>query len=135
MEVPSFLDTLKQINPDASLELSNSKQEVYIVVIQENIEDLKATDSTYNLESYFQFMSQSFAPAVFEKPLTTTINKSPAMVVSAIDEENERPVVYTVALVAGEKTFYQIITWTSATKKDLYGDLLDEIVYSFEELH
>lgn len=146
LRVPSHLKESTQLHEDAIVQLQNPIKEFYTIVIQESQEDFHnaviegGLQEQYglNLAGYSSVVGDKFADNVDE-----VISKSEYMPLmidgdSATYFESEADVsgikiYYHYGFIKGDSLYYQVMSWTLASKKDkAHGDMV-EILSSFKE--
>lgn len=124
----------KTLNDDAVIQASSRLSELYVVVIPNDKADF-TTDM--NLDSLTQLlrknMSESVAQSESGSPVSTYISGYPArqFEMSGAIEGIKAKYLYTV--VETPSTYYQIITWTLASRFDTNKPKLLEVTESFKE--
>ncbi len=152
ISLPSFLINAKtilekdELNENTSLQYMNTLKELYVLIIEDSKSDFQQTLVENNLNDKYTNDFKGYTDFVFDyyKKQTkishkfaisdTLINNKPAKLISISGEINEVNVFYTIGLVEGKKTYYQIITWTLAGFENKYKDRMKKIIYSFKEL-
>ena len=104
-----------------------------------HIKNKKAFVKSFGLKDYFSICKKGWAEAKMMRPTDkqiteTTINKYPAVVVETTETVNGIGVFYVVAIVETKKTYYQVFTWTLASKKEKNYQQMKDIINSLKEL-
>lgn len=147
MTIPGHMYSTKTLNDDASLQYQNPRREIYIMVIEDNPDEINnaiinrsweercspgfdgfCTLATAAEEDNFLIADDS------DKLQDDTINGHRARTFENIRQLNGVEVFYKIALIEGESTFYQIIAWTLPDKEKDHGEIMQEMINSFAEL-
>ena len=156
MTLPNSLTSQNNLYEEASLQYGNGKSELFVAVIDEDRKELnevlyqvlkdslhiknkKAFVKSFGLKDYFSICKKGWAEAKMMRPTDkqiteTTINKYPAVVVETTETVNGIGVFYVVAIVETKKTYYQVFTWTLASKKEKNYQQMKDIINSLKEL-
>jgi len=137
------------LNPDASLQLANTQQEVYLVIIDEP--KAAVIDSFKDLEVYSEELSvvgnylnvqmHSFVDGMKlvdqSNPLDLKINGMPAQQVelTAIPPGMDLSIYYNITFVEGKDNLYMFLQWTLNPQRDSYEDIFRTTADSFKELY
>jgi len=139
LEVPNYLKADFDLNNDASMQLSNSQKEIYLIVIEDLKDDLN--NPNQSLEFYQNFVIQQLTSPGFldnvkvNPPAFKRINGLKAMETSITgDFDSEFRVWYRVVAYESKTHFYQLIIWTLENQKALYAEDFKHIVSTFREL-
>jgi len=145
--VPGYMRSRNSLNEDASLVYINAMKEVYVMVIDENresidrfIEDNDWEDEyTTDFDGYCQLVCRQdgeyfLTPDDYKKLQDGTINGLKARFFENTRMINNIKAYYTLALIEGEDTYYQVIAWTLPDRINKYKDTLENMIRSFEEL-
>ena len=133
--VPGNWRVLPELNTEGAIQAGNMIGELYIVVIRENKADFgkKGTlDFFTNLAR--ENFKQTAAEAVLSEPLALTINGHQARQFETSGEVQNIKAKYLYATVETDKNYYQIITWTLASRYEENKAQLSEVINSFKEI-
>ena len=144
VEVPDFLTKGDKLHPDASLQYQNLTEELYIIVIDELKSDVTAAAEqgalgesfTNDLKGYAELTSGGFSGEGFTKSAMrdTIINSLPAKTMTAKGKVDNNDVFYSVAWIEGKKAFFQVMTWTLASKEEKHKERMNKMIASLKEL-
>lgn len=147
MDIPGDLISTSQLNDDASLQYFNAFKELYVMVIEDTPDEVYAAITELELEGEYPFNFEGFcmlacsgeedvfaAVSDRQKLKNTTINGLNACTFDNTRTINDVDVYYKMALVQGDETFYQIITWTLPQRSKKYDTVMDDMINSFAEL-
>ena len=146
LEIPSSMSENNDLNEDASLGYQNLFQELYIIVIDENKNEYydvikeNGLDEKYtlNLEGYSNLilknMTSTMKNPVISDPDLTKINGMDARTVSISGTVDGLDIYWVMSFIEGRKQFYQIMSWTLASKKESHKAKLEKMVRSLKEL-
>lgn len=146
MVLPAFLKATEELNDDASLQYANTSKEVYMMVIDEDKEELNMAllesgnmDSTsMNLEGFSKVILNAYKENVKilkESELEDLqINglKAKKIIIESANDNTDVFVEY--AFIEGKKDYYQVFVWTLLSQKDKYRKQIEDAIASFREL-
>ncbi|WP_338760770.1 hypothetical protein WAF17_14215 [Bernardetia sp. ABR2-2B] len=146
LDLPTYLQPANDLNDDATLQYQNLIKEFYVVVIEDSKEDynqmLEMSDTTGTNSNKFESFSKLFSDS-YEQNLNLTIDKNPtdfkigslsAKTFSMTGTLEESEIYYHFTLIDGKDTYYQVLQWTLAGRKESYKGEMDKIIKSFKEL-
>jgi len=144
--IPSFLTEVHNLNEDASLQYQHAWKEFYVIVIDEHKDEFnkvlvenQLTECYSNdligysdlcLDIFKQGISISSKSDLIDK----RINNLPARLITIKGKVEDINAFYSVAYIKGQERYYQIITWTLASKEMLYKEQMQKLINSFKEL-
>ncbi len=146
LELPSYLQKGTDLHDDASLQYQNLLKEFYIVVIEDNKEDLNnLIDENEIADLYskdFTGYSDLLVEGFKENPDVGFDGKFTEWKIGTLDAKYFKlsaqveglDVFYHYTLIEGKNTYYQVMQWTLADRKDAYKDEMEKIAKSFKEL-
>ena len=123
IDLPEYLDSTAEFNPDASLQYVNKDKAVYIMVIDQNKAEW---DDNVSIDQYFNLVSRQFTQDTEQdiSPASRQVNGLNSLQTEATGMENTHEIYYKLAVVESNSHFYQILAWTLLKQKDRYaGDL------------
>ncbi len=146
LAIPSYLNEVTNLNEDASLQYQNLLRSFYIIVIDETknemqkalvVNDLLGV-YTNDINGYSELLLNGFEQSVEidEKSdiIDTLVNNMPAKLLSIKGRIEGMDVFYSIAFIASETKYYQILAWTVASKEDQYKEKMNQIMYTLKEL-
>ena len=139
ISIPEYLKPCTYLQKEASLQCADTTNDVYAVVIYEKKKVLQSYNMSFNLDSYFdniihQPFLETIKNAKVTSPLRDTINGNHLLLAEITGTVNKTDVYYKMAIIETPYTFYQILVWTKAERKDeMLGDMM-KIIMSFKEL-
>ncbi len=146
MKVPTNMSETFDLNDDASLQYQNLFNELYLIVIDEDLADFNASleenelEELYSadLEGHCNLLIDAFAMEVDitneSEPVDLEINGLPAKQVELEAYMEGLDVYYCYTFIEGKNNFYQILSWTLLDEKDQHAKILKKIPLTFEEL-
>jgi len=133
--VPGTWRTQSNLNNEATIQAGNLIGELYIVVLRESKADFGKKG---NLDFFTNLVRDNFKQtaeeAVLSEPLPVTINGYQARQFETSGEVENIKAKYLYATVETEKNYYQIITWTLASRYADNKAQLSEVINSFKEI-
>lgn len=146
LRLPKYLSPTKSLHEEASLQYQNPVKEVYVIVIDERKAGLDSAlvenglTDTYpaNFDGYSQMIRDQFMERVEVKgddelplkPLKTTDGLEMKYFEAVADVENIK-IFYMFGLAAHDEKYYQIVTWTMASRREKYSPDMLAILKSF----
>lgn len=137
--LPVDMKAVANLHEDASLQQSDTARPLYVVVIDESKEEMRKHELDYDLDLYFSnIVSRSFVESLpgvaITPPQKIKLNGADALVSDITGETAAEKVYYKIAVVETPSAFYQVLTWTDASKKEEMEKEMKLIVSSFSEL-
>ncbi len=132
--VPASWQTSTELNAAAELQVSNPLQEQYLIVLTESKSDFTEMD----LETYTQIVLEGLAENVsgadITGPQSLTLNQQPALQYEVRGTVENLNVVYWLTVVEGTQNYYQVLTWTLASKAEANRPVFQQVIESFQEI-
>lgn len=129
--VPGTWTKLPELNKQASLQLGNKSNEVYLIVITDTRADL----DNFTLEKHHQQtrdrMLQKMKQASATDPVSLTIDGHPALQDELTGTEKGTDVIFLHTTVDDGNHFQQILAWTLKSRWHKQDELLREVTGSF----
>jgi len=145
--VPGYMRQRNSLNEDASLVYMNGLKEVYVMVIEDSYDSIEQfilendweDEYTNDFDGFCQLVCRHegeffLTPNDYKKLQDGNINGLKAKVFQNTRIVNNINVYYTLALIEGEDTYYQVIAWALPDRKNKYKETLENMINSFEEL-
>ncbi len=133
IDVPTYMAEAADLNDVASLQYSNPAKEMYVIVIDDDKVEL---GGKYTLDSYFNFAKSNIVNGIQsakEIPQNvSSINGMPSRQEAITGLFSDLGVYYFLTVVESPTHFYQIMSWTLADNKSLYGDDIKKMAGSFK---
>jgi len=139
LTIPEYLQPCTDLHKKASLQLQNTDNDIYMMVIDEKKSDLRELGLNYNLKTYYStIIKQPFLKnidhLVIDKyPKEIKIAGNTAVMSTIKGVVNDHFVYYKLAIVETPGCFYQIVVWTRGDKKEKSENELQKIIESFRE--
>lgn len=146
VELPMFLKKVSDLNKDASLQYMNSVKGLCMMVIDEPKEDffnsINGGNNPENYTSDLEVYSKAFIEQISEGfhiidgPMIedVSINGMDAKYISFVIRIASNDFYYEIAVIDGDKKYYQLYTWVPTNLKSKEKDLMKGILESFVEL-
>jgi len=146
IEVPDVMTKTKGLNDDACIEYQNTSKEYYLIVIDDNIEELNAIFEESDLDQFYEEGFVGYADFVFESLIESiiindkpewkefNINKLPARQKEGYGKFDNIDIFYTYTLVHGKDYYYQIFMWTLKDNMEEFKKITDKVISSFKEI-
>ncbi len=130
----SYLSKTEGINDLASLQVSNSDKEVYLLVIEDNKKDIK---KDFSINQYYDLalsnLSQSLQDIKSINPQPNKINGLNALSGKITGKFTDAGWVYYITIVESETYYYQIIAWTISKNTEQTREI-EAMINSFKQL-
>jgi len=145
ISIPSFLTEVNNLNEDASLQYQHAWKEFYVIVIDENKEELQKAikdngleeEYTDDLKGYCDLLLDGFEQSIYinskSEMIDTLINKLPAKLLTISGRVDGIDAFYSLAFIEGKERYYQIMAWTLLNKEYKYKDKMKRMMCSFKE--
>jgi Domain of unknown function (DUF4190) len=131
VSAPGTWATLTDLNRQASLQVGNKRNEVYLIVIS----DAKADLDNFTLERHHQQtrdrMLQKMKNPSATEPVSLTIDGHPALQDELTGTEKGANVIFLHTTVDDGDGFQQILAWTLKSRWQKQNQLLREVTESF----
>jgi hypothetical protein len=153
IEIPNRMKEMPKLNAVASIkygEVIKEDEQVfenYILVLPETFEEIESYELKVelNCKNYHEICKEKLLEGLTdvemieesEEPID--LNGSQAIISKLkgnkkINEELTISIYYELAVVQGERGFYQVLSWTLVDQIDRYSDDMDRMTQSFKEL-
>lgn len=137
--LPEAMKPVADLNEAASLQRADETRELYVVVIDESKEEMKKHDLDYDLDLYFRNIFsrnviESLSDASISEPEKVAKDNASEMIVDVTGKADTTAVYYKAAIVETPSSFYQVLVWTTGSKREKLQEEMSGIVRSFREL-
>jgi len=145
LQIPGSMSSTTQLNDEAALQYQNIIKELYVIVIDETKAEVQTAldenglqyDYTNDLQGYYDLVGNNILSTLsretLPKPVDTTINGLKAKVLDIEGTVEGQDIYWKFAFIEGKKKYYQIMTWTLASRKDTHEAVMRAMVNSFKE--
>lgn len=148
IEIPNYMQPNPDLNADAKIAYSYFEdhitivKEFYLLVLVDTKEEIES----YDLDIEFDAMSFSKSSLnavvsgydsykiIEEEVGKEDINGSEAVIYEIEASLGDVNTYHQLAVIEGERAFYQILTWTLLEQKEEFKQPMKKIIYSFEEI-
>lgn len=146
VELPVYLKKVNDLNKDASLQYMNTVKGLHAMVIDEPKESFLNMIVDENLQENYSQDLDSYSKVllkrindnfhIIERPIVEdiSINGLNAKYFSFVITITGNDFYYEIAVVEGEKKYYQLYTWVPLNFKSKEMDSMRDIIESFTEL-
>ena len=145
VEVPNTMKKTTKLNGEATLQLQNVKEELYLIVIKENKEEI---DALFRSQGEGEEVFKKFSEATLlyltatldqlepsELKLTEkTIHNLPVQTVDFTARIGGLDIYYKFSAFQGKDNYYQVLTWTLKEYKEKNQADMDKMSTSFKEV-
>lgn len=123
-----------ELNKEAVVQAAKLTSELYVVVIREDKTDFGDEASLeYFTELVHGNYKETISQSVISDALPANINGFQAKQFEVSGEIDKIKLKYLIATVETPESYYQIITWTLASRYESNKDALQAVIYSFKE--
>jgi hypothetical protein len=148
LRLPTYMSEAKNLNEVATLQYQNVIKNIFCIVIQESTAEVDTmlvqneliNEYPLGIEGYSKLIRDQFIENAGSDnvkggtPLAKLeVNGADAMHFEADALVSGYNIHYHYGLIKGKTNYYQIITWTTVSKKDKFKDTMLEILKSFKE--
>jgi hypothetical protein len=139
LSIPEYMTPTGEMHKQASLQYQNTEKELYLVVIDENKEQMEAYDLNYDIETYYKnIISIPFNEALkngkVSIPGRMDIDGNKALVSEITGTIDGSDIYYKLVVIESARHFYQIVLWTKQDYKEKMESIMDSIIQSFNEI-
>lgn len=146
LTIPAFLMENRNLNKQASIKYGNGFKELYVITLEDSYKEFSdaltkndiADDYDVTLDGYFKLITDDLKRRIENfnatKTVDTVINKMPAKIIGISGRVDGLEVYYKYGFFKGKAKYYQVMTWTLATKRNEYDAQMEKIIYSLKEL-
>lgn len=151
LEIPAEMALMDKLNPDATIKYGQVSQEEdkvyenYILVIPETYEELESFGSSvqFDINSYNKACLEKLTSGLVEfTEVETTeeeLDGNKAIIQKLvgskqIKEDLSIDIFYELAVIEGEKGYYQVLSWTLADQRSKFESNMDRMTNSFKEI-
>jgi len=133
--VPGNWRTQPNLNNEATIQAHNLMGKLHIIVFRESKEDFgKKADLDFFTNSVRDNFKQMAEEAVLSEPLAININGYKARQFETSGEVENTKAKYLYEIIETPKNYYQIVTWTLASRYTENKAQLSEVIDSFKEI-
>ncbi|MBK7182442.1 MAG: hypothetical protein IPH89_05635 [Bacteroidetes bacterium] len=139
VQLPDYLQACADLHENASLQYQNAELDIYAMVIEEKKSTMENYDLDYDLELYYNSIaSQAFVDNIKNGKVSPAgrqeINGNKAIVSEITGNFDGKDVYYRMGIIETPYSFYQVLLWTQAAKKEEYLPDFTKVLESFKEL-
>lgn len=152
LEIPNQMKQMDELNPTAKLEfgyyerLGADVKENYIIVMPHQIAELEeeSPNQTHSIQSYAELsvnnmMEGKSSYEILNDEALEQINGMDAIIHEirasmSVTDSTTVDLYYMLGVFEGEKTFYQVLSWTLLDQKDDFRADMRHMIYSFKEI-
>lgn len=135
--IPLSLSEIKGLNPDASLQYMNPKDNIFIIVIDEHISDLIKVEADYSLKNYLGFALKNMEELqnrVVADPENLTINGVDALQTKITGGYDGKNYEFRLIVLKTKTHMFQILVWNGIELKDKKKKAVYDMAMSFRLL-
>ena len=135
--IPLSLSEIKGLNPDASLQFVNPKDNIFIIVIDEPISELVKVEADYTLSNYLKFAITNMGDLqnrVVGKSENIVINGVEALQTNITGGYDGIDYNFRLIVLKGKANMFQILVWNKADLKEKKKIAVNSMVMSFKLL-
>jgi hypothetical protein len=135
--IPLSLSEIKGLNPDASLQYMNPKDNIFIIVIDEPISDLIKVEADYSLKNYLKFAIDNMGDLenrVVGSPESININGVEALQTRISGRYDGKDYEFRLVVLKGRTHMFQLLEWNGAGLKEKKKKAVNDMIMSFRLL-
>ncbi len=138
LSIPDYMTPTTELNKSASLQFQNTLKEAYVIVIEDNKEQLDSLGMRFtDPQDFYDSFITDFTADLENKKFTGTkkikIGKNSAVQAEVSAIFNGNPIWYLITVVESPTHFYKIIAWSLEENKDKLKPDYVKMVNSFHE--
>jgi hypothetical protein len=135
MTVPGNWREMPDLNDEAEIELGNLLNEQYAIVLTENRADFTDdVDLARFTEVVTQNLRNSLLGATVSEPRPLTIQGRPALQRTLQGSTNGLRIAYWLTTIEGQRSYFQVVMWTLASRADENEPVYQAVVSGFQEV-
>lgn len=134
LKLPDEWKILKNLHPEASIQIGNLSDEVYLIAIVDNKSDLEDYTHSEIFDAIVLNIVSSLEDGQMSGIIHPSDTKYPYMMCEIRGSSDGMKLVYLFALIECERMFYQLIGWSLASEYSNNIRDLKSVIYSFTEL-
>jgi hypothetical protein len=135
LEIPKGWSERSDLNDEADIQVANTKEEMYVIVLSEYKEDF-ADDFTINDHSdlTLEYFLESIEDVEVQSgPVVTQVNGRPALQYKIRGVVDGIKAAYLHITVDGEIAFHQVVAWTLSSRYDKNQPALQSVIDTLSE--
>lgn len=139
LTVPGYLHACTDLHKNAAVQLQSTENDIYLIVIDEKKSVISDLGMHYKLKSYYAtvlkqpFISEIKNSTTDSIPIQKKIAGNEALITNINGWVNNQHVFYKLAVIETPISFYQVVVWTRADKKNRLENDMTKIIESFRE--
>src|SRR5260221_5952714 len=133
LTVPPTWSEDNDLYPGAELQVSNKKEELFVVVMAESKSELDGMTKEKYSRITRRALAKSLKAAKTTGPNKMTVGGAPGLQYQISGKMDGMEVVYLHTAIEGRKSFYQVLAWTQKGKFDEARPGFEQIIGSFKE--
>jgi hypothetical protein len=135
MTVPGNWREMTDLNDQAEIQVGDLFREQYAIVLTESREDFS---DEVNLARFSELVSMNvrngLADATMSEPRTLTVHGRPAVQRVIRGSKDHLRIVYWLTAIEGERSYFQVLMWTLASRADENEPVFQAVVRNFQEV-
>ncbi len=137
ISIPEYLEETRGLNDAAVFQYQHEVKQVYTMVIDDSKQNLASVGISFNSpEEYFRsvelfYLNEGDKPT--DKIVSLTINGNNAVQAELIRPLEVVDLFYLITIIESKGYFYQVVSWTTAERKDDYKQDFIRIANSLKE--
>lgn len=136
LSVPTGWSKQTDLNAEATLQVANPREELYLIVIREPKTDFPKSTTLETLVKLVRTNAEkSITDAQFSEPTATTIDGFSAKQFDVSGTVSGIKAKYLYAVIETPKNYYQVMSWTLADKYIENKSKLQDAINSFKEIN
>ena len=135
VQVPAQFKRETNLQESALIQASKAKEDIYFIVMEESKKDFVAGFAVNNYaDAILSAMQKNLTdPQTLGERRQLTVQQMPAEQIVLTGAIDGIKITYLITLVEGRESFYQVLSWTLASRFDDRRELLDGIAKTFSE--
>lgn len=145
LQVPDYLSKTNDLNEDASLQYQNLFKEFYVIVIDEDKDEINSFIDAGMFENNPEKSVDGYATIIMNNTKKNTevkneaiqnnlkINNLQSKTICFDAKVDKIDIFFQFGFIEGKDRYYQVMVWTLLKHKQKYLEDMDKIILSFKE--
>ena len=146
ISIPSFLTRTHDLSQEASLQYQDARKGFYFIVMDQKKKVFREGLYVYNLNDIYTVDLSGFTDYVIDgvkeymqiiqEPEVTSlkINGLNAKTIQLTAHTDQGESFISMAIIDGKGSFYWLMTWARSSKEKRFGEIMNTMIQSFNEL-
>lgn len=140
ISLPDYMSKTAGINNSAAIQYKSEVKDVYGFIIFDTKEELSLADFNFSsIKEFYDNFMEDFLIDQENRKVSEPVsqNKGGTSFITAdltyYDKDAEMEIYYLIGIVETKKSFYKVLSWSAAEKKDKFKADFEKIVFSLKD--